>query len=168
MILAQVLEWAGNLFFKTFALATLHQLIALKVISHLPEAAGELASLPGDFLLFIGKTLKTVLRLLLTLLALPLFSLLTLLALTLLALLLFSLLTLLTLALLLLSLPGRSSSTGRIPLALGRFTLTLFDLRLLSAFPFISGRRLFFTLSGFTIRLRAFTILLPGVFSSFP
>ena len=107
----------------------------------------------------------------LTLLALPLFSLLTLLALALLALPLFSLLTLLALALLallLFSLLGRSSSTGRIPLALGRFTLTLFDLRLLSAFPFISGRRLFFTLSGFTIRLRAFTILLPGVFSSFP
>ena len=85
----------------------------------------------------------------------------SLLALALLALLLLSLLTLPALAFL------TSSSTGGIPLALGRFTLTLFDLRLLSAFPFLS-ERLFFTLSAFTSLFRTFTILLPGVFSRLP
>ena len=82
-----------------------------------------------------------------------------------LTLLLLSLLSLLALPLL--TLLGPSSRAGRIPLALGRFTLTLFDLRLLSAFPFLSGR-LFFTLSALTSLFCAFTILLPGVFSRFP
>ena len=114
-------------------------------------------------------SLLTLLALpLLTLLLLSLLSLLALLALPLLSLLLLSLLPLLTLPLLsLLALLGPSSRAGRISLALGRFTLTLFDLRLLSAFPFLSGR-LFFTLSALTSLFCAFAILLPGVFSRFP
>ena len=108
----------------------------------------------------------------LALLTLLLLSLLALLALALLTLLLFSLLALLALALLTLLLLSlltllASSCTGGIPLALGRFTLTLFDLRFLSAFPFLS-ERIFFTPSAFTRLFRAFTILLPGVFSRLP
>jgi hypothetical protein len=124
-----------------------------------------------SLLALLALPLLTLLLLsLLALLALPLLtllllSLLTLLALPLLTLLLLSLLALLALPLL--TLLGPSSRAGRIPLALGRFTLTLFDLRLLNALPFLSGH-LFFTLSALTSLFCAFTILLPRVFSRFP